>query len=59
MHKCVAKFTKEAKNVAVSEIAKKIISLIRFIIEIKIKQEIVNFHYDNQSMLHVAENTMI
>ncbi|OAE33501.1 hypothetical protein AXG93_1467s1030 [Marchantia polymorpha subsp. ruderalis] len=59
LQKCVAQSITEAEYVAVAEASKEAIWLDRLIIEMGLKQGVVNLHWDSQSVLHLAANQVV
>lgn len=59
LQKCVDQSTTEAEYVAAVEAAKEAIWLDRLIMEMGLKQGVVNLHCDSQSALHLAANQVM
>lgn len=59
MQNCVAQSTTEAEYVAAAEAAKETIWLDRLIMEMRLKQGVVNFDCDSPRALHLAANQVM
>lgn len=59
LQKCVAQFTTTTTYVSAIIATKYAIWLDKLIIYMRFKQKVLNFHYDNHSVLNLAANQMI